>query len=177
VKETLLTLVTEGRLHTKRKLDLVEPAALDHKNRGHYRACMELVDLVLTQEQMQVLQLKVSEQEKIDNFDNVLTITAYTIEHAAFEKMKELDGVTSSASCKTISGLGNRYAKYCKENNIQHKMGGNHPVAPPTGNSSIMNFFSAAAARVAKTPFHLDEMTAGRAHLDSIRYTDSYRNT
>jgi fructose-1,6-bisphosphatase len=51
-------------------------------------------------------QLKPSEQEKIKNFDDVLKIVAYKIEIAAFERMKELDGKTSSKLQKTFTSIG-----------------------------------------------------------------------
>ena len=124
VKKTLLTLIKEKRLFTKQKLYDVEPASLGTKNRGHYWACMELVEEVLTSEQRQLLQLKPHEQENISDFDDVIKITAYTIEEAAFVKMKDLDGVKASTSRPTISGLGNRYSKYCKDNNIARKKTG-----------------------------------------------------
>ncbi len=138
VKETLLTLVKEKWLYTKQKLYDVEPASLDTKNHGHYWACMELMDEVLTSEQRQLLQLKPHEQEKISDFDDVIKITAYMIEEAAFVKMKDLDGVKANSSWPTISGLGNRYSKYCKDNNIARKKTGtghkNQHVAHPTWN-------------------------------------------
>jgi hypothetical protein len=106
VKETILVLVHEKRLHSKKKLYDVEPASLDSKNRGHYWACMELVEQVITEEQRLLLQLNTKEQEKINDFEDILKITAYTVEHAAFERMKELDGKTTSSMRPTISGLG-----------------------------------------------------------------------
>jgi hypothetical protein len=144
VKETLLVLVNEKRLHTKKKLYDIEPASLLSKNRGHYWACMELVEQVVTQEQRLVLQLKPSEQGKIDDFDDVLKITAYTIENAAFKKMEELDGKKTSSMRPTISGLGNRYSKYCDNNKVEriktsHK---NLAAVPLTGSGSITSWFS-----------------------------------
>jgi hypothetical protein len=68
---------------------------------------MELVEQVITEEQRLLLQLDTKEQEKIDDFEDILKITAYTVEHAAFERMKELDGKTTSSMRPTISGLGN----------------------------------------------------------------------
>jgi hypothetical protein len=59
---------------------------------------MELMDEVLTSEQRQLLQLKPHEQEKISDFDDVIKITAYMIEEAAFVKMKDLDGVKDNSS-------------------------------------------------------------------------------
>jgi hypothetical protein len=44
LKETILTLVSEKKLHTGSKLYDVEPAELNTKNRGFYWAAMELVD-------------------------------------------------------------------------------------------------------------------------------------
>jgi hypothetical protein len=106
LKETILTLVSEKKLHTGSKLYDVEPAELNTKNRGFYWAAMELVDQVLTQEQKDLLWLKPSKQEKIENFDDVLKIVAYKIEEAAFERMKEFDGKTSSKLRKTFTGIG-----------------------------------------------------------------------
>ena len=84
----------------------MEPASLDSKNRGHYWACMELVKQVITEEQRLLLQLDTKEQEKIDDFEDILKITAYTVEHAAFERMKDLDEKTASTARPTITGLG-----------------------------------------------------------------------
>lgn len=143
VKETLLTLVKERRLCSKQKLYDVEPASLDTKNRGHYWACMELVESVLTNEQRQLLQLKQSEQDKVHDYDDLLKITAYTIESAAFVKMKELDGVKASSSRPTIAALGNRYNKYCIANTIPRIKTGagstNHSVRP-AGQGSMWGF-------------------------------------
>lgn len=143
VKDTILVLVNEKRLYTKKKLYDVEPASLDPKNRGHYWACMELVEQVITDEQRFLLQLNQKEQEKIENFDDVLKITAYTIEDEAFQKMKELDQKTTSLACPTISGLGNRYKQCCETHGIEriktsHKT--HSAVAPAAG--SIRSFFS-----------------------------------
>lgn len=128
----------------------MEPASLETKNRGHYWACMELVEQVITPDQRKLLQLNTKEQEKVDNFDDVLKIAAYTIEHAAFERMKELDKKTASQLRATISGLGNRYSKYCKENNVPRiKLTENtSTVPPPSGTGSITDFFKSAKTAV-----------------------------
>jgi hypothetical protein len=55
LKETILTLVSEKKLHTRSKLYDVEPAELNTKNCGFYWAAMELVDQVLTQKQNDLL--------------------------------------------------------------------------------------------------------------------------
>jgi hypothetical protein len=151
VKETILVLVHEKRLRAKKKLYDVEPASLNSKNRGHYWACKKLVEQVITEEQRLLLQLDTKEQEKIDDFEDILKITAYTVEHAAFERMKELDGKTTSSMQPTISGLGNRYSKYCEINGVHciktsHK---NPSAVAPAGNSSITDWFSKAKTRVA----------------------------
>jgi hypothetical protein len=62
---------------------------------------------VTTKEQHCVLQMNKKEQEKIDDFDDILKITAYNIEKAAFERMKDLDEKTASTARPTITGLGN----------------------------------------------------------------------
>jgi hypothetical protein len=145
MKETILTLVSEKKLHTGSKLYDVEPAELNTKNRGFYWAAMELVDQVLTQEQKDLLRLKPSEQEKIENFDDVLKIVAYEIEEAAFERMKELDGKTSSKLRKTFTGIAGRYAAYCNEKNIA-RIKTDHSSAtgpPPANNYTISHFFGA----------------------------------
>jgi hypothetical protein len=74
----------------------------------------------------------------------VLKITAYTIENAAFKKMEELDGKKTSSMRPTISGLGNRYSKYCDNNKVEriktsHK---NLAAVPLTGSGSITSWFS-----------------------------------
>jgi hypothetical protein len=145
LKETILTLVSEQKLHTGSKLYDVEPAELKTKNRGFYWAAMELVDQMLTQEQKDLLRLKPSEQEKIENFADVLKIVAYKIEEAAFERMKELDGKTSSKLRKTFTGIGGRYAAYCNEKNIA-RIKTDHSSAtgpPPASNYTISRFFGA----------------------------------
>jgi hypothetical protein len=67
---------------------------------------MEIVEAVTTKEQRCVLQMNKKEQEKIDDFDDILKITAYNIEKAAFKRIKDLDEKTASTARPTITGLG-----------------------------------------------------------------------
>jgi hypothetical protein len=150
VKDTLLQLVQERRLYTKKKLYEVEPSSLDPKNRGHYWSCMELVDSVITNEQNRVLQMNKKEQEKIDDYDDILKITAYNIEKAAFDRMKDLDSKKTSSTRPTITGLGNRYTQYCDTNGIERIMSShkNTAAAPTAGSRSIKDWFGQAKAKV-----------------------------
>jgi predicted site-specific integrase-resolvase len=59
---------------------------------------MEIVEAVTTIEQCRVLQMNKKEQEKIDDFDDILKIMAYNIEKAAFERMKDLNEKTASTA-------------------------------------------------------------------------------
>lgn len=149
VKDTLLQLAEEKRLVAMKKLYDVEPSSLDSKNRGHYWSCMELVESVIADEQQLVLQMNQKDKDKIDDFDDILKITAYSIEKAAFDKMKDLDGKNASTARPTISGLGNRYTEYCKRNGIDRiKTSNKHPSAAPAGTKSITDWFSRAAEKV-----------------------------
>jgi hypothetical protein len=76
LKDVLLQLVQENQLYSKKKLYDMEPSSLDPKNRGHYWSCMEIVEAVTTKEQHHVLQMNKKEQEKIDNFNDILKIMA-----------------------------------------------------------------------------------------------------
>jgi len=147
IKEILISLVNEKKLYTKQKLYNVEPAGLPSKNRGHYWACMELVESVITPEQNNLLRLKKSEQEKIEDFDDIVKIAAYTIEDAAFMRMGELDGKTRSNLRRTYAGVGNRYSNYCKEKNVERIKASHSNAAAAasvnTGGGGIKNFFSA----------------------------------
>ncbi len=144
VKETMITLVNEEKLWSGKKLYDVEPSWLDTKNRGHYWAVMELVESVMTLEQQQLFQLKKKEREQVEYFDDILKMTAYNLEDMAFKRMDELDGKTSSTLRRTISGMGNRYSKYCEQHNIRRmKVGVNSslPASALAGNSGIRDFF------------------------------------
>ena len=116
VRGALLQLAQERRLCAKKKLREVEPSSLDPKNRGHYWSCMELVDSVTTDEQSRALQVSAKEQEKIDDYDDVLKVAAHNIEKAAFDRVKDLDSKKTSSTRPAITGLGNRRARRCKAN-------------------------------------------------------------
>jgi hypothetical protein len=112
LKQLVIALVTENNLFTRQKLYDVQPARVNKKDILWYRAVMELVEEVLTHQQRELLQLRKSEREDINNFDNVLKVAAYNIESQAFERMKALDGKTASQTKPTMTGLGGRYIQY-----------------------------------------------------------------
>ena len=103
LKQLVIALVTENKLYTRQKLYDVQPAWVNRKDVHLYWAVMELVEEVLTHQEWELLQLKKSEREDINNFDNVLKVAAYNIESQAFERMKELDGKAASQTKPTMT--------------------------------------------------------------------------
>jgi hypothetical protein len=118
-------------LYTRQKLYDVQPARVIKKGIHWSWAVMELVEGVLTYQQRELLQLKKSAREDINNFDNVLKVAAYNIESQAFERMKALDGKTASQTKPTMTGLGCRYIQYCKKNRVATKKGKSSKQMPP----------------------------------------------
>jgi hypothetical protein len=102
---------------------------------------VEIVEAVITKEQRRVLQMNKKKKEKIVDFDDILKITVSNIDKAAFKRMKDVDEKTASMARPTITGLDNRYTKYCDANGIEPIKLSHMIPSAPAKQGTIKNWF------------------------------------